>query len=59
MTVRHLMSIYVGELPDRRITEVKLDGVLQAGLDARIDAAPPAPARQLVSLRELAVIVPA
>ena len=53
-----ILSVYVGELPDQRITEVKLDGVVQAGLEGRIEAAPPAPARQLVSLRELAIIVP-
>ncbi|MEO8799593.1 MAG: hypothetical protein ABI551_16995 [Polyangiaceae bacterium] len=41
-----------------RIVEVKLDGALQGGLDAHIAAAPPAPAPQMVALREVAVIVP-
>lgn len=53
-----LLSIFVGETPAQRIVEVKLDGVLQGGLEAHIAAAPPAPASQMVALREVAVIVP-
>ncbi|MEO8700053.1 MAG: hypothetical protein ABI867_08410 [Kofleriaceae bacterium] len=53
-----LLSIFVGELPDRRIVEVKLDGALQSGFADLVAAAPPAPASQMVALREIAVIVP-
>lgn len=53
-----LLSIFIGELPDRRIVEVKLDGVVQPGFDSLATRAPPAPADQMVALRELAIVVP-
>jgi hypothetical protein len=54
-----LLGVFVGEMPDRRIVEVKLDGALQPGFDDLVGGAPPAPASQMVALREVAVIVPA
>lgn len=53
-----LLSIFVGELPDQRIVEVKLDGTPQPGFDELVAAVPQAPASQMVALREVAVIVP-
>lgn len=53
-----LLGIFVGERLDRRIVEVKLDGALQRGFEDLVAAAPPAPASQMVALREVAVIVP-
>lgn len=53
-----LLSVFVGELKEKRILEVKLDGVAFDGFDALLAKVPPAPAPELVALRELAVIVP-
>jgi hypothetical protein len=53
-----LLSVFVGELAGKRIVEVKLDGVAYAGFDDLVTPAPPAPAKQMAALRELAVIVP-
>lgn len=53
-----VLYIFVGELPDRRIIEVKLDGVAQAGFEDLLAEVPAAPAPQMVALRELCVIVP-
>lgn len=53
-----LLTVFTGELPDRRIVEVKLDGVVQSGFDDLISGAPPPPANQMVALREVAIIVP-
>jgi hypothetical protein len=53
-----LLSIFVGELPDRGMFEVKLDGVLQDQIGGRVAPPAPAPAAQMVALRELAIIVP-
>ncbi len=53
-----LLSVFVGELPDRRIVEVKLDGTPQSGFENLIVDAPPPPADQMVALREVAIVVP-
>jgi hypothetical protein len=53
-----VLSIYVGELPDRRIVEIGFDGVKQGGFDELVAAAPKAAAPQMVSLREVAIVVP-
>jgi hypothetical protein len=41
-----LLAIFVGEVPDRRVVEVKLDGALQPGFDDLVAAAPPPPTRK-------------
>lgn len=53
-----LLGVFVGESPDRRIVEVKLDGAVQPGFDDLVAAVPPARIKQMVALRELAVVVP-
>jgi len=53
-----LLGVFVGELPDKRIVEVKLDGELQAGFDDLVALGGPAPATQMVAMREIAIVVP-
>ncbi|HEY3805347.1 MAG TPA: hypothetical protein VGL61_22220 [Kofleriaceae bacterium] len=53
-----VLSIFVGELPGRRIVEMGLDGVLVQGFDDLVASAPDAKTPQMVGLRELAIIVP-
>jgi hypothetical protein len=52
-----LLSVFVGDLPDKRIVEVKLDGVPYRGFEGLLGEEPAA-TPQLVLLRELCVVVP-
>lgn len=53
-----LLSVFVGELPNGRTVEVKVDGHDWVGMDAVFAAAAPEPAGGMTLLRELAVVVP-
>jgi hypothetical protein len=53
-----LLSVFVGELQQKRAFEAKLDGVAFGGFEGLFANVPPQPASELVALRELAVIVP-
>lgn len=53
-----LLGIFVGELPGRRVVEVKLDGVVQGNFDGLVARAQAAPVKQMVALREVSIVVP-
>ena len=54
-----ILSVFVGELPDRRIVEVRLDGIIVPGFDDLVADADPQPgAPQMSLLRELVAVVP-
>lgn len=53
-----LLSLFVSDLENHRLVEVKVDGVDWPGMDAVFAGAPPEPPGAMVLLRELAVAVP-
>jgi hypothetical protein len=53
-----ILSVFVGDLPDRRIVEVKIDGLDWPDMDEVFAYAAPEPPGAMTMLRELAVVVP-